>query len=1194
VAAPTQLNPTEQDALVKQIGLALLRAAPADWTSVEVAFRAIGRYSEVRGQVSFGEERTAEFPITPEVANLFVRLRAGMYREGRGTWFNARYQLDRPAAYNLEYDRDEPRWQNQPPPPAFVDELRMFPREEENVPEWLTRRLTALQPPFRTARMFDGMGPAGPVINRPPLEADEREQVQRYLDAAPLALPARGYDTDHLDEERRQTVPVAFHTDGTWIWPAAVNFYLRTHGVPPDPELVAHARRAEFRMPDVAELTRQSAAIFIAGPPRPPARPAPPAEPAPEAEPVAEPAIAEPQSTQAYVPGSDDEPDEAQAPAEPRAFDAQDADQAPEFTQPPAHADVTDSAAADLPHRYAERDVADADQPGEFADPEPQSEQPSGFADTTDHELTDHELTDDEPPQHVDDERSFVEVEPTPAPSDVVDRMRERLSDAGVAEWRYTVGAPSQAGWAMEQTGGGWRVGWFDGHYVAPAVFAEIDDAAAFLAGKLLLESTPDAIPTDPGPSTVRASLADLEDDDDDTYDQRPRRPLPPPSRPVQSGPSGEDLFRPVRPVEENSRFAAHQFDDEEDDYRPGRRRQPDAPLPETSLFSPSQPAPAQENGRHEAPADTGPPTETHRYEDPEPAGDEHDSANRFSPAEQPATAQFTDERRFSPSDTHDAPEPGLFTHAEQFAPTGASESRRYDPPAEPFAPSTPDAGQDAPQASHFGAEPGTPFSSDHPFEPGRFEPEGERFAPDDRGQASDKPQTEQLDSGDGKRSADDPFQPQETPAAQGGKRFAPEGEQHAAAQSEFGSAPSGDFAPRGEQFSPAPSGDFAPQGEQFTPAPSGDFAPQGEQFTPAPSGDFAPRGEQFSPATAGHFTPRGEQVTPAPSGDFAPQGEQVTPAMTGDFAPRGEQSPPSTPPGGQHFAPQSEQFTPATSSDFAPQGERLTPASPGDFAPQGEQPTPASGDQRFAPQGEQPAPAPPGSAGEQRFAAGPRFAPGQPESQPTPEPGMFSPRGDQDRAFAQADPSQQAAGPFGDHGFAQAERPPANGGPFNGARQQGFSPSGQGFTPGQDQHTEQLPHQEAEARRAEPQGIRRPQDWPIQPLSGEPPLTLFRGKQLTHLPEGAEFDRYGDATGNLTYAVGTPFDRRSLVPEWINRPYRAYRVLRPTEVLTGSAIPWFDQPGGGTAYVLPRSVAELVDSGAIEEIPDRKPPARA
>lgn len=108
--------------------------------------------------------------------------------------------------------------------------------------------------------------------------------------------------------------------------------------------------------------------------------------------------------------------------------------------------------------------------------------------------------------------------------------------------------------------------------------------------------------------------------------------------------------------------------------------------------------------------------------------------------------------------------------------------------------------------------------------------------------------------------------------------------------------------------------------------------------------------------------------------------------------------------------------------------------------------------------------------------------------------------------------------------------------------------------------------------------------DWPIQPLLGEPPLTLFRGKHLTALKPDTVVDRYGEPTGNVAYLAGTPFPERSIVPEWINRPYHAYRVIKPIDVLTGTAIPWFDQPGGGTAYVLPTSVANLLNTGALAE----------
>ncbi|HEY3478504.1 MAG TPA: hypothetical protein VGL02_06335, partial [Streptomyces sp.] len=137
MAHPTQLNPTEQDALVKQIGLALLRAAPQDWEQIVIDYRAVGRHQESGGQVVTQSGDARPWRISGDIATLFAKLRAGMYREGRGTWFNARYQLDRPTSYNLEYDRDEPHWEAPPPPQAYGDELRIFPREEENVPDWL-------------------------------------------------------------------------------------------------------------------------------------------------------------------------------------------------------------------------------------------------------------------------------------------------------------------------------------------------------------------------------------------------------------------------------------------------------------------------------------------------------------------------------------------------------------------------------------------------------------------------------------------------------------------------------------------------------------------------------------------------------------------------------------------------------------------------------------------------------------------------------------------------------------------------------------------------------------------------------------------------------------------------------------------------------------------------------------------------
>lgn len=110
-------------------------------------------------------------------------------------------------------------------------------------------------------------------------------------------------------------------------------------------------------------------------------------------------------------------------------------------------------------------------------------------------------------------------------------------------------------------------------------------------------------------------------------------------------------------------------------------------------------------------------------------------------------------------------------------------------------------------------------------------------------------------------------------------------------------------------------------------------------------------------------------------------------------------------------------------------------------------------------------------------------------------------------------------------------------------------------------------------------------QDGPFEPLKGEPPLSLLRDRHVMELAAGAEVDRYGGSDGNVTYTARTPYPQRSLPPEWQDRPYHVYRLQRPLETLTGTAIPWFGQPGGGTAHVFRRSIADLLADGSLIEL---------
>ncbi|MDU0295045.1 hypothetical protein NUG22_38090, partial [Saccharothrix longispora] len=138
---------------------------------------------------------------------------------------------------------------------------------------------------FRTARVFDGAGPGGrPSVNRPPVPEADRDLLLSYLDRAPVAVVGRGFDADVLNPDATQVVPVAFQTDGQWIWPAAVGYYLRAYGVPPEPELVERAAQQDFVLPEVSEEARVAAAANLGAPAAPQGTKLPVAEP-PEAPP---------------------------------------------------------------------------------------------------------------------------------------------------------------------------------------------------------------------------------------------------------------------------------------------------------------------------------------------------------------------------------------------------------------------------------------------------------------------------------------------------------------------------------------------------------------------------------------------------------------------------------------------------------------------------------------------------------------------------------------------------------------------------------------------------------------------------------------------------------------------------------------------------------------------------------------------
>ncbi|HEV3169473.1 MAG TPA: hypothetical protein VGZ32_04005 [Actinocrinis sp.] len=148
---------------------------------------------------------------------------------------------------------------------------------------------------FHMARVFDRVAPNGsPTVDRQQLDPREVPALVAYLTQAPIALAAPGTTRDELVAAAPAAVPRVFHTDGSWIWPGAVGYYMSQYQLPPQSELLAHIRSRNYGLPQVPQEVRRAAATQILAamnqqqPPQEAQQPQPQvqAQPQPQAQPV--------------------------------------------------------------------------------------------------------------------------------------------------------------------------------------------------------------------------------------------------------------------------------------------------------------------------------------------------------------------------------------------------------------------------------------------------------------------------------------------------------------------------------------------------------------------------------------------------------------------------------------------------------------------------------------------------------------------------------------------------------------------------------------------------------------------------------------------------------------------------------------------------------------------------------------------
>ncbi|MFD4672008.1 SseB family protein [Lentzea sp. NPDC058450] len=282
---PGDRSPRSNTSIRDQVEAALVALAPEGWQRIDLRCRVMARRMEVEATVTI--DGTTHVWAPPVMVSQWLhRLRMREFHSSMGVWFTATHAFVAGGETERHFFIDgPPDWQIQVDYGTALqlaaDELRLLPTRPEQVPDWMWRaagkiqqtgRVSKLHPretePLRElARAFDVVEDGKGVWYRPMVGGREVDLLLGYLESAPVVLSSRGSAKDLHAGGEDQVVPLAFHTDGVWTWPAGVAYYLREHQIPPQPALVDHIRQQRYELPPVTEIAKARASALAMGRP---------------------------------------------------------------------------------------------------------------------------------------------------------------------------------------------------------------------------------------------------------------------------------------------------------------------------------------------------------------------------------------------------------------------------------------------------------------------------------------------------------------------------------------------------------------------------------------------------------------------------------------------------------------------------------------------------------------------------------------------------------------------------------------------------------------------------------------------------------------------------------------------------------------------------------------------------------------
>lgn len=143
----SEMGPDEQSQYVQEAVRGLISRAPEGWSGLRYTYRSTVGFSDSDLEFTMrdGSKQGGTAPVS--VFDAMDDLRRAMHEPGKGTWFTAVITADSFLAYRTNFDYDsEPNFVPQINAGSYLDDMRHFPRDEENTPDWLKRKLELARP----------------------------------------------------------------------------------------------------------------------------------------------------------------------------------------------------------------------------------------------------------------------------------------------------------------------------------------------------------------------------------------------------------------------------------------------------------------------------------------------------------------------------------------------------------------------------------------------------------------------------------------------------------------------------------------------------------------------------------------------------------------------------------------------------------------------------------------------------------------------------------------------------------------------------------------------------------------------------------------------------------------------------------------------------------------------------------------